>query len=219
MLIEEFVLNGITVLSANTDGVVIRYKKSDQPLIDRIHKWWENTTQLILEDTFYDKIVQSNVSSYLAVLSHSGPKFKGEYEIDKALHKDHSALIVPKALAEYHIHGTPVETTIRNCKDIYDFCLSSRMKSNQAAIMVKEVDRNIIEIPLGKTNRYYVSNKGVKLIKKYDKGTRQELVANRRLTLFNKYEELDNYNIDYSYYIQECNKRIRAVSNSQLSLF
>ena len=40
MLIEDLYLNGITILSANTDGVVTRYDKSKHELVDSILKNW-----------------------------------------------------------------------------------------------------------------------------------------------------------------------------------
>ena len=40
-------------------------------------------------------------------------------------------------------------------------------------------------------------------------------------TLFNKYEEkpMNEYNINYQFYIKECNKIINQIEDKQLSLF
>lgn len=216
MLIEAFVENDIEVVSANTDGVVILYNKEEkQDTVDKIHQWWQKQTGLILENTHYDKIIFSNVNNYMAVFSNGYVKYKGEYEIDKALHKDNSSRIVPIAISEYFLNGTDPKETIMNHKDIYDFCISTKMRRGQIAKYMKP---DKVEI-LGRVNRYYVSNNGYKLIKEYDDGRQQELVANQKLTLFNKYEDKDDYDIDYSYYIKEANKRIRQAETNQISIW
>ena len=37
--------------------------------------------------------------------------------------------------------------------------------------------------------------------------------------IFNKYFESDNYNINYNFYIRECNKILDVIENKQLMLF
>jgi hypothetical protein len=59
---------------------------------------------------------------------------KGEFEVDKkvgkqiAVHKSSSMRIVALAAQEYIINGTPVEDTIVNHKNIYDFCFLYEIK-------------------------------------------------------------------------------------------
>lgn len=233
MLIEAFVEAGIQVISANTDGVVIKYsKEKQQTTVDWIHAWWEDKTKLVLEDTYYDKIVFNNVNNYIAFLTGGYIKQKGEYEVidkltidklksgdftlQKALHKDNSALVIPYALLRYFAFGDNPANTIVEHDDIYDFCLSTKMRKGQIA---KYIDKDGTKI-LGKVNRYYVSTDGGKLIKEYDDDRQQELVANQRITMFNTYEKKDmkDYHIDYNYYIKECNKRIRAIEQTQTTL-
>ena len=73
---------------------------------------------------------------------------------------------------------------------------------------------------LPRTTRYYISKLGGTLMKHHTATGRVEGVnIGCRVTLFNEYVEKENYNINYSYYIKECNKIINAIENNQLSLF
>ena len=60
-------------------------------------------------------------------------KLKGCFEIDKEFHKDPSMKIVPIALYEYFINGISIEQTIKNHKNIYDFCLRLKINRNSSA--------------------------------------------------------------------------------------
>ena len=64
-----------------------------------------------------------DVSTYIAVYEDGSIKHKSDFEIDKELHKNPSMRIVPIALEKYFVEGIPVEETIKNHKDIFDFCL------------------------------------------------------------------------------------------------
>jgi len=161
MLIEAYELEGIRVISANTDGVTIMLDKS---LVDKMHeinKWWMELTSYELERTDYSKIIFSTVNDYLAIKTDGEIKKKGDFLTDFELHKNKSARIVPIALEHYFVNNTPVHTTITNHTNLYDFCL--RQKASK--------DFHYEGIADGKTTvynkliRYYVSNTGEKLLK------------------------------------------------------
>lgn len=84
-----------------------------------------------------------------------------DFEIDKELHKNKSMRIVPIAIREYFVNGTPVEQTIKNHKDIYDFCI--RQKASRF-FHYEGVKKNTVNV-YNKLIRYYVSNSGEKLYK------------------------------------------------------
>lgn len=46
MLCEELELNGIEVMSANTDGIIVKVYKRDKELFDKITTEWMNNTKL-----------------------------------------------------------------------------------------------------------------------------------------------------------------------------
>jgi DNA polymerase elongation subunit (family B) len=100
MLIEKYEINGIHVISANTDGVTIMIKK-DHDSFDamyEINDWWCNITQYELERTDYSKIIFSTVNDYLAIKTDGEVKKKGDFLTDFELHKNKSARIVPIAV-------------------------------------------------------------------------------------------------------------------------
>ena len=55
MLIEQLEESGIEVISANTDGIVSRFKPSLEPIYNQICANWQNMTNLSLEYTDYYK--------------------------------------------------------------------------------------------------------------------------------------------------------------------
>lgn len=75
MLIEECELNGIEVISSNTDGITVKCPREKEKLFYEISKRWEKLTSLELEYVEYEKIVIMAVNDYVA--------FKAGYWIEK----------------------------------------------------------------------------------------------------------------------------------------
>lgn len=246
MLIEDLFLNGITILSANTDGVVTRYDKFKHELVNSILSNWEKVNDCVLESTYYKKYIRRDINNYITLKEDGKCKFKGCFEIDKELHKDPSQRIVAIALKEYFINNIPVEDIIINHKDIFDFCCIDK-KKGEAKLESWYYDSygNKYVQKLGKVVRYYVSNKGFQLMKilpplekntitkteihrqKVDKNQvnlfdfvedcqviknrETNLKKNQYCTIFNKYQFQEKYDINYEYYINECNKIIKQI--------
>lgn len=158
-----------------------------------------------------------DVNNYIAVYEAGGAKLKGCFEIDKEFHKDQSMRIVPIALKEYFVNGTPVSETIKGHKDIYDFCLRLKVNSKSTA-QYQWMDREGFHTQdLARTTRYYISNNGGILIKDFGEGRTSGVNIGHRVTLFNKFEEKDmkDYDINYGFYINECNKIIDVIEESK----
>jgi hypothetical protein len=234
MLIEAYELEGIHVISANTDGVTIMVNKSDVDKMHEINKWWMELTKYELERTDYQKIIFSTVNDYLAIKTDEEIKKKGDFVTDFELHKNKSARIVPIALENYYIHGIPVSDTIRSHRNIYDFCLRQKASSN---FHYEGVYKGVTTI-YNKLIRYYVSNTGEKLlkVKNPDCDTNAADVSQVEagewvMTVCNHLQKdhpLDN--INYLYYIERCErimskiqsggkKRKIVVNPNQFSLF
>lgn len=116
---------------------------------------------------YYDSV---NSYIWLPANTSKKPKLKGRFEDEPDYHKDHSMLIVPKALREYYVNGKSVEETIRSSREIYDFCKMVKAKGCKfkAEWYDKELQKH--EEKQGKVVRYYVrKSKGhygnVKLMK------------------------------------------------------
>lgn len=234
MLIEAYELAGINIISANTDGVTIMVKND---LIDKMHeinKWWMDLTTYELEDTNYKKIIFSTVNDYLAIKTDGEIKKKGDFLTDFELHKNKSARIVPIALEHFFVNDVPVDTTIRNHTNIYDFCLRQKASSN---FHYEGTQAGKVTV-YNKLIRYYVSKTGEKLMKiknpdcdtnaadasQVEAGEWVMHVCNK----LSKDHPLDN--INYDYYIEKANriiekiqfagrKRKIIVNPNQMSLF
>ena len=236
MLIEQYELNGIKVISANTDGVTVILSKDLMNKMYEINEWWMKLTTYELERTDYKKIIFSTVNDYLAIKTNGDVKKKGDFLTDFELHKNKSARIVPLALEQYFVNNIPINDTVRTHANIFDFCLRQKASKD---FHYEGVNRNTGEKTIyNKLIRYYVSIKGEKLlkIKNEDCDTNAADVSQveagqwvmhvcNHLT---KDHSLDN--INYDYYIERANKivhkietcgkkRMVVINPNQLNLF
>lgn len=120
MLIEQLELSHIPVVSANTDGVVIKCHHADRDVMLDVIAAWENVTQFNTEETHYAALYSRDVNNYLALKPDGTYKTKGVFA-EPGLSKNPTNQICVMAVADYLQFGIPVETTIYNCTDIRKF--------------------------------------------------------------------------------------------------
>lgn len=234
MLIESLEINGIHIISANTDGIVCLFDKSLDSIYYQVCKNWEklvdNADLGQLEYIDYKLLAQTSVNDYIAIKLNGESKTKGDFVSEFELHKNKSARIIPLALQEYFINLIPIEQTIKNHQNIFDFCLGVKSIGNNKLISLDV--KSQIEIPLQKINRYYISNNGINLIKRLpklenkianmqldifgniDDGTREaEVEAGWLSTIYNKHiiKDINDYDINYNYYVDKCNKILKNI--------
>ncbi len=216
------------ILMVNTDGLEIKIPRTYEDLYNSICKDWEKITNLTLEYIDYSKMIISDVNNYIAVTTDNKVKNKGRFEDDKvvgsepAYHKDNSFRIIPLALQEYFTKGISVKDSINNHTNIYDFCGRQKFTKDsygQIHYLDLELGKEIIE-KQQKNTRYYISKSGATFVKYYKKGTTEMINKGYKVQVFNKYfdKDMKDYNIDYSFYIKECNKEIQLINNKQLKL-
>jgi hypothetical protein len=234
MLIEAYELAGIHVISANTDGVTILVKNASFDTMTAINKWWMDVTQYELERTDYQKIIFSTVNDYLAIKTNGEIKKKGDFLTDFELHKNKSARIVPIALEHYFINDVPVADTIHNHTNIYDFCLRQKASKDFHYEGVANGKKTVYN----KLIRYYVSNKGEKLLKVKNPECQSNAADVSQVEAGDWVMHVCNHlppdhpldNINYAYYIEraeriiskiqlEGKKRKVTINPNQLSLF
>ena len=115
----------IELIQSNTDGILfkmpVKYTLEKwYNLIDDIVWEWENRTGMRMEFSLYTKVFQKDVNNYLLVGADGKTKTKGAYT--KSLSAiDNDLPIINIALVDYMTKGIPVETTIRNCKELKMF--------------------------------------------------------------------------------------------------
>jgi len=219
-----------TMIMINTDGIEIKIPRIYEKLYYEICEDWQKKTNLVLEYQDYEKMVIADVNTYSALGFNGKYKYKGRFEIDKvvgsepAYHKDNSFRIIPIALSNYFFNKIPVEESIKNHKNIYDFCGRQKFRGedygmtftllyDEKGLPYKKQERQQRNV------RYYISNKGSSLMKFYNKGTSEFIHKGYQITVFNNFFEKESYDINYDWYIKECYKEIREIELNQLSLF
>jgi len=164
MIVEKLLkLEGVQIIQCNTDGLTFKRKRNDEQTVVDIVKWWEGVTKLSLERCDYNKMVIRDVNSYVAVKLDGSLKSKGAYEWqDLPNHKNQSALVVRMAAEKYLAEGVDPEAFIRGHKDPFDFMLRTKVPRSSKLVMV---DDNGVDHQTQNICRYYISDKGMDLIK------------------------------------------------------
>ncbi len=151
MLIEYLEYGGISVVSANTDGIVIKCHRSKVDLMNQIVAYWEQQTNFDTDATHYAALLSRDVNNYMAVkITEDEPltvKAKGAYS-RPGLSKNPTGEVCIDAVEQLLLTGTPIEQTIRNCTDIRKFVTVRTVKGGA----VKDGEY------LGKAIRWYYSN-------------------------------------------------------------
>lgn len=219
------------MLMVNTDGCEIRIPVEMVDRYNAICKQWEIETKLVLEFADYSKMWIRDINNYGCVTTKGKVKNKGAFEVDKvignepAYHKDNSFRIVPLAIEQFFVKGTPVEDTIRFNSDIYNFCGRQKFKGQDYGVTHSLDYRNNVAYDKiehqQKNVRYYIASKGSSFIKHYSKGSVEVINKGYQVNIFNKYVQRDikNYNINYDFYIKQAYREIDTIIDKQLELF
>ena len=131
MLIEMLEENQIQVVSANTDGIMIKCGHNQPGLMNDIIQSWERYTGFTTEETEYAALYSRDVNAYLAVKKDGKSKGKNLYydpwnskeprDLIFRLFKNPNAQICTEAAIKMVIQNVPIEKTIRECRDITRF--------------------------------------------------------------------------------------------------
>ena len=142
------------------DGQTIKIPRKKLDLIRKVNEQLTKETGLVIEEAFYSKMFIRDVNNYGAVYEDSTKenehiKLKGDFEIDKEFHKDSSMRIVPLAVKNYFVYGIPIEKTIKNDRDIFNFCMQLKTNSSSNAFFRHLVDGELVDEPLHRILEYY----------------------------------------------------------------
>lgn len=122
MLIERLELSGVRVVSANTDGIEMLVPWGREAIADQVCDWWQSITQLGLETKNYLSLHSRDVNSYISLQFDGSVKRKGVFAESGVLQNKHPDCdICADAVVAYLRYGTPLLTTIYECKDIRKF--------------------------------------------------------------------------------------------------
>lgn len=150
---------GLKIVQLNTDGIMVECDRADLGKLDEICDEWQARTGFELEEDSVVKIAQKDVNNYVEVQPGGKAKAKGGYLVKGistvgAFNINNSCCIVATALKEYFVNGTPVEETITNCDDIFQFQIVAKAgaKYREAYHLVDGVKE-----PVQKVNRVYAT--------------------------------------------------------------
>lgn len=122
MLIEWHEHYGMQVVSANTDGMVIKCRRDQVSMSDALVKEWEKRTGLEMEASEYKTLYSRDVNNYVAVKMSGEVKRKGVYSQAGLIEKKNPDVeICGDAVAALLSEGIPILYTISACRDIRKF--------------------------------------------------------------------------------------------------
>ncbi|AXF52210.1 MAG: hypothetical protein [crAssphage sp. isolate ctcc615] len=216
-LIEELELNGIHVISANTDGIVIKLPRDKFDVYKNITDCWNETNKMGADYEQYDMIVSRDVNNYFDIQTDGTVEYKGALDPKqylKELKKGYDMPVVAIAVFNFFVHNVPVMETLRKHKDILDFCKTQNV-GRQFEVVYDVVENGKIKhIHSQRHVRFYVSTKGV-VIQKEHKTTnaKSKLAGGNSVVILNSLDDkpIEERNINYGYYYKECYKIIDPI--------
>lgn len=199
MLIEMIEYVGISVVSGNTDGIVIKCPKDRYDDLNKTIAYWESITNFKTEETQYKATYSKDVNNYIAVKEDGKCKSKGAYsnhwnDPKQAIfrfHKNPQTTVCSEAINNFIVCKESLDNTIKQCRDISKFVAVRNVKGG--AIKSGEY--------LGKVIRWYYA-KGEKGFIEYKSNGNKVPKSDGAKPLMNLPLEFPN-DIDYDWYIKE----------------
>jgi hypothetical protein len=131
MLIEHLESIGVSVISANTDGVVVACPKRKRAAMLACIATWEKATGFVTEETEYRAIYSRDVNTYLAIGVDGKVKgknifydpWRGTGGKDRywRFQKNPSCQICVEAVEKFLVSNITIDYTIRSCRDVTRF--------------------------------------------------------------------------------------------------
>ena len=216
MLCESLELAGIEVVSANTDGIVVKLHKKNKAKFEEIADEWKRLTKLDADSEEYRCYINRDINNYVIEELNGKVSYKGAlhptmYAVD--LQKGYDMPIVAKSVVDYFLNDKPILETLYECKNILDFCKTQNVGRQFHVEFTVGTKREILQ----KNVRFYVTNKGGVIEKVNDNsGDRSGLCAGKQVTILNTLDDkrIEYRNINYSYYYQEALKIIDPIKLS-----
>lgn len=210
MLIEQLHVVGADILSANTDGVTIRWSGDDNVLALAV-KAWENATGYELERTDYSVYARRDVNAYVAAGTDGKIKVKGAFMLlphqggnlkikEGPDNTKGDGLIVKRAAIAFLANGTPIRETVATARPeelfYYQRCKNGGTLWHGA-------------VHLGKLARWYVSTDGAAIKRQNPNGSWATLPNAHRSALCFNHNDI-GCDIDFEHYVREADELVRS---------
>ena len=213
MLCESLEQAGIEVMSANTDGIVVKLYKRNKAKFEEIANDWKKLTKLDADSEEYKCYINRDIKNYVIEEINGKVSYKFDlnpnmYAVD--LQKGYNMPIVAQAVVNYFLNNKPVLETLYECKNILDFCKTQNVGRQFHVEFTVGSSREILQ----RNVRFYVTNKGGVLEKVNDNTHgRNNMCAGYQVSILNTLDDkrIEYRNINYSYYYQEALKIIDPI--------
>lgn len=200
-------------LNFNTDGLMYSIDKKELSIVDKICTDWEKETRFELETDNIQKVWIKDVNNLLFINTDGHIKKVGSYLNYGISSKgqwaiNNSAIVVKKATIEYLANGVPVEETIANNNDIFDYQIIAKAGSKYSRAY-QLIDGK--EVPTQKVNRVYAtSSKNLgKLYKVKEENSSIAKIENLPdHCIIDNDNQLTIKDVDKTYYIDLATKRV-----------
>ena len=216
-LIEELELNGIHVISANTDGIVIKLPRDKFDVYKDITKRWNEFNRMGADFEEYEEIVSRDVNNYFDVQVGGKVEYKGALDPKqylKDLKKGYDMPVVALAVYNFFRYNKPVMQTLKEHTDILDFCKTQNVGKQFDVVYDEIIEGKLITTNSQRHVRFYVANNGV-IIQKQEKLTnkRSKLASGMPVKVLNTLDDIpiEERNINYGYYYNEAYKIINPI--------
>ena len=216
-LIEELELNGIHVISANTDGIVIKLPKDKEEVYKDITTRWNEFNKMGADFEDYEVIVSRDVNNYFDVQTNGNVEYKGSLDPKqylKELKKGYDMPVVALAVYNFFRYNKPVMQTLKEHTDILDFCKTQNVGKQFDVVYDKYENGEFHTIYSQRHVRFYVSTNGV-VIQKENKvdSKRSKLAGGLPVQILNQLDDkpIEERNINYKYYYDEAYKIINPI--------
>ena len=204
---------GLKIVQLNTDGIMVQCRKEYLSQLDEICDEWQSRTGFELETDSVIKIAQKDVNNYVEIQEGGKAKAKGGYLVKGistvgAFNINNSCCIVATALKEYFVNGTPVEETIENCNDIFQFQIIAKAgaKYKEAYHVVGDRKEQV-----QKVNRVYATadTRYGKLFKvKAEDDTTAKIESLPEHCIIDNDNQMTIADVDKNFYIEMARKRV-----------
>ena len=221
-MIEELELNGIHVISANTDGIVIKLPRDKFDVYKDITDRWNEFNKIGADYEEYVEIVSRDVNNYFDVQwdakkQKESVEYKGSLDPKqylKELRKGYDMPVVALAVYNFFRYNKPVMQTLKEHTDILDFCKTQNVGKQFEVVYEVMEDGKLKTVHSQRHVRFYVSTKGV-VIQKENKvdNKRSRLASGLPVQILNILDDkpIEERNINYKYYRDEAYKIIDPI--------
>lgn len=232
-LIEDLESNEFEVVSANTDGIVIKIYNNKIDKYNEIIKTWCTETGLEGDSEDYELYINRDVNSYII---RELPNKKSVRKVTakgamnplmylEALEKGFNAPIVAKAVSNYFLENIPVMDSLIKHTSILDFCKTQNVGKEYELQFTTSDNNGIHKDIIQRNSRYYITNHIGGILEKVKGKSRNRLAAGYKCNILNSLDDKDISlrDINYKYYYEQAMLLINpiklAIGNQTRSKF